>query len=87
MSSKIERAREAVVEFFKTANPQDEFFMVTFADKPQEVSDFTSVGRGHPGQAGLHRSQGPDGAAGRDLSGRQQDAAGEVSEEGAAHHL
>src|SRR5882762_10287504 len=30
MSSKIERAREAVVEFFKTANPQDEFFMITF---------------------------------------------------------
>ena len=42
MSSKIERAREAVIEFFKTANPQDEFFMITFADKPEEVSDFTS---------------------------------------------
>jgi Ca-activated chloride channel homolog len=42
MSSKIERAREAVIEFFKTANPQDEFFMITFSDKPQEVSDFTS---------------------------------------------
>ncbi|HET7440974.1 MAG TPA: VWA domain-containing protein [Terriglobales bacterium] len=42
MSSKIERAREAVVEFFKTANPQDEFFMIAFADKPEEVSDFTS---------------------------------------------
>ena len=42
MGSKIERAREAVVEFFKTANPQDEFFMITFADKPQELSDFTS---------------------------------------------
>jgi len=41
MSSKIERAREAVVEFFKTANPQDEFFMITFADKPEEISDFT----------------------------------------------
>src|SRR3989441_413344 len=41
MSSKIERAREAVVEFFKTANPQDEFFMVTFADNPEEISDFT----------------------------------------------
>jgi len=41
MSSKIERAREAVVEFFKTANPQDEFFMITFADKPDEISDFT----------------------------------------------
>ena len=41
MSSKIERAREAVMEFFKTANPQDEFFMVTFSDKPEEVTDFT----------------------------------------------
>ncbi len=42
MSSKIERAREAVVEFFKTANPQDEFFLITFADKPEELADFTS---------------------------------------------
>jgi Ca-activated chloride channel family protein len=42
MSSKIERAREAVVEFFKTANPQDEFFMITFADKPEEIADFTN---------------------------------------------
>src|SRR5271157_1003232 len=42
MSSKIERAREAVIEFFKTANPQDEFFMVAFADKPEEIEDFTS---------------------------------------------
>ncbi len=41
MNSKIERAREAVIEFFKTANPQDEFFMITFADKPEEISDFT----------------------------------------------
>ena len=42
MGSKIDRAREAVVEFFKTANPQDEFFMITFADKPEEIADFTS---------------------------------------------
>jgi Ca-activated chloride channel homolog len=42
MSSKIERAREAVSEFFKTANPQDEFFMVAFSDEPEEISDFTS---------------------------------------------
>jgi Ca-activated chloride channel family protein len=42
MSSKIERSREAVIEFFKTANPQDEFFMITFADKPEEIADFTS---------------------------------------------
>ncbi len=42
MGTKIERAREAVIEFFKTANPQDEFFMITFADKPEEISDFTN---------------------------------------------
>lgn len=41
MSTKIERAREAVVEFFKTANPQDEFFVITFSDQPQVISDFT----------------------------------------------
>ena len=42
MSSKMDRAKDAVVEFFKTANPQDEFFMITFSDEPEEVSDFTS---------------------------------------------
>src|SRR6202047_534226 len=42
MSSKMERAKEAVVEFFKTANPQDEFFLITFNDEPEEVSAFTS---------------------------------------------
>ncbi len=41
MSDKIESAREAVVEFFKTANPEDEFFMIGFNDKPQLISDFT----------------------------------------------
>jgi len=34
MKSKIDKARDAVIEFFKTANPQDEFFLITFADKP-----------------------------------------------------
>ena len=45
MASKIERAREAVTQFVDTANPQDEFFMLAFADKPEEVTEFTqSVG-------------------------------------------
>jgi Ca-activated chloride channel homolog len=42
MSSKMDRAKEAVLEFFKTANPQDEFFMVTFNDEPDEITDFTN---------------------------------------------
>jgi len=42
MASKMERAREAVIEFLKTANPQDEFFMIAFADTPKQISDFTT---------------------------------------------
>jgi Ca-activated chloride channel homolog len=41
MKDKIDKAREAVVEFFRTANPQDEFFLITFADKPDVLADFT----------------------------------------------
>ncbi|HEX7285036.1 MAG TPA: VWA domain-containing protein [Candidatus Angelobacter sp.] len=41
MSDKIQKAREAVIEFMKTANPQDEFFMITFNDRPQLRADFT----------------------------------------------
>jgi Ca-activated chloride channel homolog len=42
MASKMDRAKDAVIEFFKTANPQDEFFMITFSDEPEVVSDFTN---------------------------------------------
>jgi len=45
MKNKIPIAREAVGDFFKTANPADDFFVVTFADKPELLADFTqSVG-------------------------------------------
>jgi len=42
MGAKIERARDAVVELLKASNPQDEFFLLTFADEPMLVQDFTS---------------------------------------------
>ncbi len=42
MSNKIDKARLAAVQFFKTANPQDEFFLVSFNDRAQLVSRFTS---------------------------------------------
>lgn len=41
MSDKIDKSREAVVEFFRSANPLDEFFMITFSDRPQVLVDFT----------------------------------------------
>ncbi len=42
MVDKLERAKEAVVEFCRTANPQDEFFLISFSDTPRLVVDFTS---------------------------------------------
>jgi Ca-activated chloride channel homolog len=40
MGDKIDRAREAVVQFCEAANQQDEFFLITFSDSPQLASDF-----------------------------------------------
>ena len=42
MADKIDKSRQAVVEFFRTANPQDEFFLITFSDKPELLVDYTS---------------------------------------------
>ena len=42
MTSKLIRAREAILQFIKTANPQDEFFVIGFNDRPELIEDFTS---------------------------------------------
>jgi len=42
MKDKIDESRRAVLEFFRTANPDDEFFLVTFSDTPKVLVDFTS---------------------------------------------
>jgi Ca-activated chloride channel family protein len=42
MSNKLEVASRAITEFFKTANPLDDFFVVTFSDRPALLVDFTT---------------------------------------------
>jgi Ca-activated chloride channel homolog len=42
MSNKIGKAREAALQFFKTANPQDEFFLVSFNERAELTSAFTN---------------------------------------------
>jgi Ca-activated chloride channel family protein len=42
MANKIGKAREAALQFFKTANPQDEFFLVTFNERAELTSTFTN---------------------------------------------
>src|ERR1700731_2374428 len=42
MGAKLQRSRQAVAQFMKTANPQDEFFLVEFSDRPELVQTFTT---------------------------------------------
>ena len=41
MGSKLQKARLAANQFFKTANPEDEFFLVEFNNRPELVVPFT----------------------------------------------
>ncbi len=41
MGSKLQKSRQAVAQFFKTANPEDEFFLVQFNDRPVMAVPFT----------------------------------------------
>lgn len=42
MSDKIEKSREAALQFFKTSNPEDEFMLINFSERPNLISRFTS---------------------------------------------
>jgi VWFA-related protein len=44
MKNKLEKAREAVIEFLKSANPDDEFFLVNFAETAEVAVPFTASG-------------------------------------------
>ena len=42
MANKIAKARDAAIQFFKTANPADEFFLVSFNEHAELTSAFTN---------------------------------------------
>ncbi|QNI35192.1 VWA domain-containing protein [Alloacidobacterium dinghuense] len=42
MANKVLRARDSILQFMHTANPQDEFFVIGFNDRPELIEDFTS---------------------------------------------
>ncbi|MCC6538049.1 MAG: VWA domain-containing protein [Bryobacterales bacterium] len=41
MGSKLAKSRQAAKEFFKSANPEDEFFLVQFNERPQLAVEWT----------------------------------------------
>ncbi len=42
MSDKVDKARQAAVQFMRTANPLDQFFLVSFNDRAELTSGFTN---------------------------------------------
>lgn len=42
MAKTLSRAKDAAIAFLKTTNPEDEFFLLTFADQPKVEQEFTS---------------------------------------------
>jgi len=42
MGPKLQKSREAAADFFRTANPADEFFLIRFSDRPELVTPFTT---------------------------------------------
>jgi Ca-activated chloride channel family protein len=81
MTSKFLRARKALTEFLRTCNPQDEFFVVGFNDRPAILVDYTSDVEDVEARMVM------DGADRRDVPGGEPAAAGEVCAQGAAGDL
>ncbi len=84
MTSKLIRARESILQFIKTANPEDEFFVIGFNDRPELIEDFTNSVEDIQARLATVRSGTSNGAAGRDLLRRDQDERGQARAEGAA---
>jgi VWFA-related protein len=58
MKEKLHKSSEAVAAFFKTANPEDEFFLVEFNDRPRLMIPFTSDADEIAHQVGRTRTMG-----------------------------
>lgn len=41
MEDKLHTARMAMMQFFRTSNPEDEFFLISFNDRPNLIANFT----------------------------------------------
>jgi Ca-activated chloride channel homolog len=53
MQDKIDTTRAAVDQFFKNANPQDDYFVITFNNEPHVLSDVTQSTTGIENELGL----------------------------------
>ncbi len=58
MQDKIEAERAAVDQFFKNANPEDDYFVITFNSRPRVLSEVTQSTNGIETELGLVQPSG-----------------------------
>ncbi len=87
MADKVDKARQAAVQFLRTANPQDEFFLVSFNDRAEVSSRFTSSIEELAKPHDVYRGQGPHRPARWHLSRPQPDEGCTQRQARLAHHL
>ena len=87
MGAKLQKSREAAAQFFKTANPEDEFFLVRFNDRPELAVAFTTDTEISRIGTDVHPIQGANRAARRRLHGDESDEEGPQPAQGSADHF
>ena len=94
MGSTLQRSRMAAAEFFKTSNPNDEFFLVEFDDTPRLVVPMTQNTGEISNQLMFSRSHGStalldaiylSAARNQEIENRQESPASIISDGGDNH--
>ena len=87
MGPKLQKSRQAAVQFFKTANPEDEFFLVEFNDRPELVVPFTPDTDDIQNRLEFAQSKGKTALAGWRIHGDESDEESAQSAQGHSDHL
>ena len=87
MGEKLRKSRQAAAQFFQAANPEDEFFLVEFNDRPRLTVPLTPNVEEIQNRLTFLAVQGTHRAAGRHLHGAARDEEIEEAAQGAADPL
>ncbi len=87
MAYKIGKAKEAALQFFKTASPEDESFLVGFSKRAQLLSPFTNNIEDLQSRLLPASCKGPDRLTRCRLSGTQSDAQRSFRQTSTADHF
>ena len=87
MGAKLSRSRQAVSQFLKTENPEDEFFLIEFNDPSGTGGRVYFESGGTSESAGVYASEGEHCTSGRPLHGDEPNEEGPQPPQGDPDHL